>query len=255
MRCAVLGSGSAGNALLVSTGQTTVLVDSGYSVKALEARAAALEFDLAALDAILVTHEHDDHLGGVLPLSRKYDLTIHWTRGTRLAALERHSAAAREVEFSPHTGFAIGDLDILPVAVPHDAREPAQFVFAHEGARLGLLTDLGSITPHVVAAYAGCDALVLEFNHDPALLEGSVYPTSLKRRISSAYGQLSNVQSLDLLARLDTSRLQCLVAAHLSEKTNRPGLVADCLAAQLPAVPATIAPQEGVVPWFDVKAA
>jgi len=114
---------------------------------------------------------------------------------------------------------------------------------------------LGSITPHVVAAYAGCDALVLEFNHDPALLEGSVYPTSLKRRISSAYGHLSNVQSLDLLARLDTSRLQCLVAAHLSEKTNRPGLVADCLAAQLPAVPATIAPQEGVVPWFDVKAA
>lgn len=254
MRCAVLGSGSAGNALLVSTGQTTVLVDSGYSVKALEARAAELDFDLAALDAVLVTHEHDDHLGGVLPLSRKYELAIYWTRGTRLAALDRHGPAANEIEFSPHTAFAVGDLTIEPVAVPHDAREPAQFVFSHGGARLGLLTDLGSITPHVLNAYAGCDALVLEFNHDAALLEDSVYPPSLKRRIAGAYGHLSNAQSLALLERLDKSRLQRLVAAHLSEKTNRPGLVADSLAQHLPNVPAVIAQQDGVVPWFEVPA-
>lgn len=252
MRCALIGSGSAGNAFLLSTGTTTVLVDCGYSIKAFQARAAELEFDPASIDAILVTHEHDDHLGGVLPLSRRFGLEVHWTRGTRMASTGRQGEAHAAVEFSPHAPFILGDLQVIPVPVPHDAREPAQFVFEHAGARVGLLTDLGSLTPHVVETYAACDALVLEFNHEPSLLEASAYPPSLKRRIGSAYGHLSNGQSAALLAKLDTSRLRRLVAAHLSEKTNRPEIVADYLAEHAPGIQAEIARQDGVLPWFEV---
>lgn len=252
MRCALAGSGSAGNALLVAAGNTRLLVDCGYSAKAMEERLQALELSATELDAILVTHEHDDHLGGVLPLARRHDLPVYWTRGTALAARERQGEAADAHEFSPHAAFRIGAIDIQPVPVPHDAREAVQFVFAYGGRKLGLLTDLGAITPHVLEAYAGCDALCLEFNHDPTLLQASAYPSSLKRRIAGDYGHLSNVQSVDLLARLDRSRLQRVVAAHLSERTNHPDLVAQCLEGALPGTRWDIARQDAVLPWFDV---
>jgi len=138
--------------------------------------------------------------------------------------------------------------------VPHDAREPTQFVFSDGCARFGLLTDLGSITPHVLEAYADCDALCLEFNHEPALLEASAYPPSLRRRIAGPWGHLSNAQAGQLLSRLKGPRLTRVIAAHLSEKTNRPDLVADCLARVAPDLDATIAPQHAVVPWFEVGA-
>jgi len=254
MRCALIGSGSAGNALLVQAGETTLLVDCGYSVKAFEARAEQLDFDPRRLSAVLVTHEHDDHLGGVLPLSRRYRVPVHWARGTRMAAAARHGDAAEAHDFSPHASFAIGELTITPVPVPHDAREPTQFVFSDGCARFGLLTDLGSITPHVLEAYADCDALCLEFNHEPALLEASAYPPSLRRRIAGPWGHLSNAQAGQLLSRLKGPRLTRVIAAHLSEKTNRPDLVADCLARVAPDLDATIAPQHAVVPWFEVGA-
>ena len=230
MRCALIGSGSAGNALLVTAGDTRLLVDCGYSIKTFEARAAVLGFDPASLDAILVTHEHEDHLGGVLPLARKYALPVYWSRGTSLAASAKPG--------------------VRPVT--HDAREPTQFVFRHGGVQVGVLTDLGSLTPHVLAAYAACNALILEFNHDPTLLAESAYPATLKARVASAYGHLSNAQSVGFLAQLDTSRLQRLVAAHLSERTNRPTLVAECLAQSVPGVVVEIARQDAVLPWFEV---
>ena len=252
MRCALAGSGSSGNALLVSAGNTRLLVDCGYSVKALEERLQDLELAPDALDAILVTHEHDDHVGGVLPLARRYSLPVYWTRGTALAARERHGEPPESREFSAHAAFRIGDIDVQPVPVPHDAREAVQFVFSGDGQRLGLLTDLGAITPHVLEAYAGCEALCLEFNHDPALLQSSTYPASLKRRIAGDYGHLSNAQSTSLLSRLDRTRLQHVVAAHLSERTNHPDLVAQCLEGVVPGLRWEIARQDAVLPWFDV---
>lgn len=252
MRCALIGSGSAGNALLVATGTTALLVDCGYSIKAFDARAAQLEFNPHDLCAVLVTHEHDDHLGGVLPLSRRYRLPVHWARGTRLVANARHGDAVESRDFSPHAPFTIGDIEVTPVPVPHDAREPTQFIFRHGAQRLGLLTDLGSITPHVLDAYADCDALCLEFNHDTDRLEHSEYPPSLRRRIAGAYGHLSNAQSEQLLSRLKGPRLKRVVAAHLSERTNDPGLVADCLARTAPDLTTVIASQDAVVPWFEV---
>ena len=252
MRCALIGSGSAGNALLVATDTTALLVDCGYSIKAFDARAAQLEFNPRDLCAVLVTHEHDDHLGGVLPLSRRYRLPVHWARGTRLVAHARHGEAVDSQDFSPHAPFTIGDIEITPVPVPHDAREPTQFVFRHGEQTLGLLTDLGSITPHVLEAYADCDALCLEFNHDLDRLAHSEYPPSLRRRIAGSYGHLSNAQSEQLLARLIGPRLKCVIAAHLSERTNDPGLVADCLARTAPDIKTVIASQDAVVPWFEV---
>lgn len=252
MRCALVGSGSAGNALLVATARTALLVDCGYSIKAFDARVAELEFDPRALSAVLVTHEHGDHLDGVLPLSRRYRVPVRWAHGTALAAHARHGDAPDAEPFSPHAPFTIGDIDITPVPVPHDAREPTQFVFHHDGRRLGVLTDLGSITPHVLAAYADCDALCLEFNHDLARLQTSSYPPSLRQRIASAWGHLSNTQAERLLAKLKSPRLKRVVAAHLSERTNHPGLVADCLARVVPEMDTIIASQDAVVPWFDV---
>lgn len=252
LRCALIGSGSAGNALLVASETTALLVDCGYSVKAFAARATALDFDPHALTAVLVTHEHHDHLGGVLPLSRRYRVPVRWARGTALAATARHGDEVEASTFSPHAPFTIGDIDVTPVPVPHDAREPTQFVFRHGGRTLGVLTDLGSATPHVLAAYADCDALCLEFNHELERLLQSDYPPSLRQRVASAYGHLSNAQAEQLLTKLRSPRLCRVVAAHLSERTNHPDLVAACLERCVPDLVTTIASQDEVVPWFEV---
>lgn len=252
MRCALIGSGSAGNGLIVATDTTALLVDCGYSLRTLHARLAELEFDPRALSAVLVTHEHSDHLGGVLPLAKRYGLPIRWARGTALAALARYGTVPAAEAFAPDAAFTIGDIEITPVPVPHDAREPTQFVFRHGTRRLGVLTDLGSATAHLIDAYADCDALCLEFNHDRERLLRSDYPPSLRQRIASANGHLSNAQAAELLRQLTGPRLRRVVAAHLSERTNHPDLVAECLARVVPGIDSTIASQRAVVPWFDV---
>lgn len=257
LRCAMIGSGSAGNATLVAAGDTAVLIDCGYSIKVFEERAAELGFDPAALAAILVTHEHDDHAGGVDALARKYEIPVHATRGTRVATEARIGALPHWQELSAHAGFRLGDLEITPIAVPHDAREPSQFIFEAGGLRLGILTDIGSLTPHVIRQYQTCHAMVLEFNHDPALLAASAYPARLKRRIGGDYGHFSNQQSLQLLRALRDSPLNRVVAAHLSERTNHPELVAECLtgaATEAGGFDWSIAAQSDVLPWFDVEA-
>ncbi len=254
MRFALLGSGSKGNATLVAAGDTVLLIDCGYSVRAFDERAQELGVDPGAIDAVLVTHEHDDHAGGVGGLARRYDLPVYWTRGTALAAAARCGEVVRAQCFSSHAAFTIGDIEIRPVPVPHDAREPSQFVFVHGGARLGLLTDLGSLTPHVLAEYTDCDALIVEFNHDAARLESSGYPVALKRRIAGRYGHLSNADAQTLLARVASPRLRRVIAAHLSEQTNHPELVA----ARLDETAATthfewqLAAQDRVLPWIAV---
>lgn len=253
----MIGSGSAGNATLVMAGKTAVLIDCGYSIKAFEERAADLGFDPASLAAILVTHEHDDHAGGVDALARKYEIPVHATRGTRVATEARIGALPHWQELSAHSGFHLGELEITPIAVPHDAREPSQFIFEASGLRLGILTDIGSLTPHVIRQYQTCHAMVLEFNHDPAQLAASAYPAKLKRRIGGDYGHLSNQQSLQLLRSLQGSPLNRVVAAHLSERTNHPDLVAECLAGVASEVNGfdwSIAAQSDVLPWFSVEA-
>lgn len=195
-----------------------LLIDCGFSVKEAEVRLARLGKTAEQLSAILVTHEHSDHIKGVAALSRRYKLPVYMTPGTY------HSRDLGELPdlqlIHAYKPFSLSGLDVMPVAVPHDAREPSQFVFEYAGLRLGVLTDLGSITPHVEASYQSCHAMLLEANHDPAMLASGPYPPSLKQRVGGQWGHLSNQQAAGFLQRLDTEQMQHLVVAHISQKNN-----------------------------------
>ena len=252
LRFASLGSGSKGNATLVATDETLLLIDCGYSAVEVRRRMAPLGVDPADITAILVTHEHGDHIKGVPVLSRKYGIPVHLTHGTLRGC--RDDGFHRVHVISPHRPFRLGDIDITPYPVPHDTGEPCQFVFTHEGCRLGLLTDAGSITPHMIEALDGCHALMLECNYDPDMLANGPYPPALQRRIDDRFGHLANHQARDLLAALDTSRLRALRLMHLSEKNNHPDLA---LAALRDAVPVCcsdvqVASQGGGFGWVDL---
>ena len=251
MRFASLGSGSRGNATLVEAGQTRLLVDCGYPLRELERRLEALGLCAEALTAILVTHEHTDHVRGVGPLARRHGIPVWSSAGTARAASLGDVPTLRV--FSSHAGaFAIGDVEVAPYAVPHDAREPCQFVFAAAGRRLGVLTDAGRVTPHILASLGGVQALLLECNHDTHMLAHGPYPPTLRARVGGPLGHLSNDQAAGLLARLDHSRLSHLVAGHLSEKNNCPELAAQALLAVSPELGPrlSILCQDSVSRWF-----
>lgn len=227
IRLASLGSGSKGNGTLVESGNSCVLVDCGFSVRETERRLARLGRTATDLTAILVTHEHSDHGRGVLPLARKYRLPIILTAGTARAL---NPAGADEVRvIDTRNPFAVGSFEVTPVAVPHDAREPVQFIFARDGRRVGVLTDLGCITPHVVESFNGCDGLLIEANHDPDMLAHGPYPPALKRRVGGDWGHLSNQQCAGLLARIDRRCLQLVVLGHISQHNNTVALVEEAV--------------------------
>jgi phosphoribosyl 1,2-cyclic phosphodiesterase len=228
-----LGSGSSGNATVVeaTSGITTtrLLVDAGFSLKELEMRLARAGLGIDDLDAIFITHEHGDHVGCALALSARHDLPLWMSRGTWRALGEPVAPAglrfARDDE-----SIAVGDLELLPFTVAHDAAEPLQLRCGDGGVQLVVLTDLGSITSHMIERVVGCDALILECNHDPAMLAASRYPASLKARIGGRFGHLSNEIAVEILARCMSARLSHLVAAHLSRENNRPELARAALA-------------------------
>lgn len=232
IRFASLGSGSAGNALLVEHGATCLMLDCGFGLRETVARLLRLGRAPSDLAGILVTHEHGDHVAGVFRLARKFGLPVWMTHGTWAGCREADSELDLRI-IDSHRSLSIGDLEVLPFPVPHDAREPVQFVFSGSGVRLGVLTDIGEPTAHVCEMLSGCAGLVLEFNHDAEMLERSAYPVSLKRRIAGRYGHLENSVAAKLLGRIDCSRLQTLVAAHLSERNNRPELAVGAVARAL----------------------
>ncbi|WP_298634274.1 MBL fold metallo-hydrolase [uncultured Umboniibacter sp.] len=227
IRIASLGSGSRGNATIVECGTTRLLIDCGFNLKTIEARAAEAAFELSSLTAILVTHEHSDHIGGVSKLARRYKLPVYTSVGTWYA---KPQADVPQLNFlCSHSSLTIGDVLVHPVAVPHDAREPIQFVFEYLGLRLGVLTDLGSISAHVAQVVSDLDGLLIEFNHCSERLHVGSYPPSLKRRVGGDFGHLNNYQALEFVQQLDHQRLQLLVAGHISEQNNCPELVTTLL--------------------------
>lgn len=232
IRFASLGSGSAGNSLLVESGDTCLMLDCGFGLRETVARLARLGRQPADLTGILVTHEHGDHLGGAFRLARKFSLPVWMTHGTWCAARESDAGLGLRI-IGSDCPRVIGRLEVQPFPVPHDAREPVQYVFSDSVHRLGILTDIGEITPHVRDVLSGCDALVLECNHDAAMLAASSYPLSVKRRIAGRFGHLENSAAAGLLGQIDCSRLQHLVAAHLSERNNSPSLAVGALARAL----------------------
>ncbi len=252
MRVASLGSGSRGNATLVAQDQTLLMIDCGFGLREVERRAARLGVDLASLDAILVTHEHSDHASGVAALARRYSLPVYLTHGTLASGRVQGDLDFRS--FDADSTLRIGALTAHAVAVPHDAREPVQYVLESAAHRVGVLTDLGSATPHVVEAFQGCELLLLEFNHDRRMLGSGPYPPALQRRVGGSWGHLSNTQAADLLAGLDPGRIQKLVVAHISEKNNTRELVEAIIAERFPDLLPRLgwACQEHGFPWLDL---
>ncbi len=256
MKFASLGSGSEGNALLISTQsgttKTTVMLDCGFGIRETERRLARLNMTPADIAGIIVTHEHQDHIGGAFKFARRHRLPVWLTFGTYQAT--RFRCDDVETHYCRDgTGFAIGDLELSPYTVPHDAREPVQYVASNGTLRLGILTDAGHATPHLIAALGACDALVLECNHDRTMLRNSTYPQSLKQRIGGHYGHLSNEAAAEILKELNKSQLKRIVGAHLSLTNNTVELaraaLKDVVADQ---VEVMIACQNTGFDWIDV---
>lgn len=227
MRFASLGSGSKGNGTLIEYGDTCVLLDLGFNVRETCQRLARLDRSPLDIKAIIVTHEHADHIKGVGPFARKFGTPVYMTFGTHGSG--RAGALPRLHAINCHESLTIGALEVTPVTVPHDAREPCQFVFSGGDRHLGVLTDLGHITPHVVDQYRQLDGLLLECNHDPQLLIDGPYPWPLKRRVGGDHGHLNNAQAASLLDSIEQGGIQHLVVSHISEQNNTPGHARDAI--------------------------
>lgn len=221
----VLASGSKGNATLVCSERTRILVDAGLSAKELCRRLDGTPVRPKDLDGIVLSHEHQDHVRGCGTLCRRCGCPVYLSGGTLENLPPQVGTLPHRRIFQSGSGFTIGDLSVHPFAVSHDAGEPAGFVIEHDGCRLGICTDLGVATELVKARLAGCHGLVLEANHDMQLLIDGPYPWELKQRIRSRHGHLSNTDSFALLEHLHHARLQAVVFAHLSEVNNDPQLV------------------------------
>lgn len=259
MKFASLGSGSEGNALLISSeagdARTTVMLDCGFGIRETERRLARVGLLPADLDGIVVTHEHQDHVGGVFKFARRHRIPVWLSFGTYQAV--QRDCKDVELQFCRDGDrLDIGSLRLHPYTVPHDAREPVQYVADDGRYRLGVLTDAGHATAHLVDALGGCDALMLECNHDRQMLADSAYPPSLKQRIGGAYGHLSNCTSAEILDALDRSRLRTVVGAHLSKQNNTAELArsAICSVVDTATVSVMIACQDDGFDWVSLAA-
>lgn len=224
MRVAVLGSGSAGNAVLVCAGSTRILVDAGFSGRALEERLGTLEVAPEDIAAIVVTHDHRDHTRGMGVFARRHATPLHMTGPTRRACADLLRGSESVVEYRAGWPFSVGELRIEPFLTVHDAADPVgvAVVDTRSECRLGIATDLGRPTAQIRHALSLCDLLVLEANHDELMLHTGPYPAAVKRRIASSHGHLSNQAAAQLALELLHPRLAGVVLAHLSNECNRP---------------------------------
>jgi phosphoribosyl 1,2-cyclic phosphodiesterase len=255
-----LGSGSAGNATVVEARcgaqVSRLLIDCGLSVKELSKRLAQADLNLDDLDAVFVTHEHADHIGHTQQLAKRTSLPVWMSRGTALASgVLEWGLPSDQLHFAKDgQPISLGALQLQPFTVPHDAREPLQLRCSDGAHSLGVLTDLGHGSDHVVQALQACHALLLECNHDSELLSQSAYPSFLKKRIAGPLGHLSNAESAQLASALRHDGLNLLVAAHLSERNNRPDMAQTVLSLALDCAPEDIPvadPLNGT-PWYTV---
>ncbi len=253
LRFSSLGSGSRGNAALVESGNTSILVDCGFSVKQMETRLERLARNAGNLTAILITHEHSDHVAGLAALTQRYRTPVWVTRGTFQGLKDKNIP---EVNFfNSHKPFSIGDILVTPAPVPHDAREPTQFVFEANGKRLGMLSDVGKVTPHIERLFTKLDSIFIESNHCINMLSVGPYPRFLKERVGSGLGHLSNDQCAAFLKKISCDKMQHIVAAHISDKNNSPTLVqkvlGEALGWELDAI--KVASQDRGIGWCEVS--
>jgi phosphoribosyl 1,2-cyclic phosphodiesterase len=253
MRFASLGSGSKGNSTIVESDTACVMVDCGFGLRNACTRLERIGKSPEDLTAIIVTHEHSDHWKGIGALSAKYNIPVYLSAGS-LKAKEIQSGEALFNCIDSHKDFYVGDICIKPVPVPHDAREPIQYILSNGKVQLGILTDLGHFTPHVISSYSKCDALLLECNYDDHMLLDGPYPRFLKDRVSGMFGHLSNRQAADLLLALDLSRLKTLVIGHISAKNNDVSLIKAAIEPLCGEdIVLSFADQESGSPWMEIK--
>lgn len=253
MRFASLGSGSKGNSTVVESDTACVMVDCGFGLRNACTRLERIGKSPEDLTAIIVTHEHSDHWKGIGALSAKYNIPVYLSAGS-LKAKQIESGEALFNCIDSHRDFYVGDICIKPVPVPHDAREPIQYILSNGKVQLGILTDLGHFTPHVVSSYSKCDALLLECNYDDDMLLDGPYPRFLKDRVSGMFGHLSNRQAADLLLALDLSRLKTLVIGHISAKNNDVSLIKAAIEPLCGEdIVLSFADQESGSPWMEIK--
>ena len=263
MRLAVLGSGSAGNSLIVESGGRRLLIDAGFSCRQIERRLESLGVDARHLDALLLTHEHQDHCRGVDVLARRYSLPIYATQGTldgcslsaEAVALARTVRSGRPFEVPESRGFSVEAF-----GVPHDAREPVGFVIEDdEGCRIGLASDLGSRSQLAWGRLQDLDCLVIETNHDLQMLRTGPYPWYLKQRVASRHGHLSNHDAAAGAAELLGDRLSSVVLYHLSRTNNLPALAVQAMGERLERAGSSaqiiLSEQDEPTPWLDVRSA
>ena len=256
LRFRSLGSGSSGNSTLVEALGLLpfrMLIDCGLGIRQLSLRLGEAGLLPGDIHAIFITHDHGDHIGCALTLALRYRIPVWMSHGTYLAIGSPDFDGLLHIA---RDGKAIdlGGLQLMPFTVPHDAREPLQLSCTDGSAKLGILTDLGHATPHVMTHLQGCDALLLECNHDTELLSQSIYPPFLKRRVGGQYGHLSNQAAADIARALTHSSFTHLVAAHLSVQNNRPDLVQEVISRALGCNSSDIvvAGASSGTPWLQV---
>ncbi len=233
MRLCPLSSGSSGNSIFLSAGDTCVLIDAGLTAQTILQGLTTLNVSVGDIQGILITHEHTDHVRGAAVLARRWHVPIYAKSGaaSQLAATLPQNFPIRIL---PSEGIRFGSLRVHPFPVPHDAAEPVGFVFEYHKMRVAVATDLGSITSQVKKALSGCQVIVLEANHDELMLANGPYPDFLKERIRSRYGHLSNRQAARALKDAWHDDLQHVVLAHISRHNNDPILARDTVAAAFP---------------------
>lgn len=259
MKVAVLGSGSGGNSILVCAEDTNLLVDAGFSGKRIAERLELLGVSPDDVHGIVVTHDHGDHTKGMGVFARRHGTPIYMTEATHKSCGRLLRGEERIVEYRASRAFHVGSLRVEPFITVHDAVDPVGVTIAdpRTGVRLGVATDLGRPTGQIRHALSGCDMLVLEANHDELLLHESPYPASVKRRITSSHGHLSNQAAAQLACELLHPRLACVVLAHLSREANRPELAREVIGAALRKAGwrghLEVATQDDPTPLFDVE--
>jgi len=259
LRAAVLGSGSGGNAVVVESDGFRVLIDAGFSCKELERRMRLVAIDPSTISAVLLTHEHEDHIKGVDRFARKHHLPVYLTAGTMLGTVLGDEVVPRTVRIESGRPFEVGPFAVEAFSIPHDAREPVGFVLQDRaGRRLGLAGDIGCRTQLAWGRLADLDCLLLETNHDLEMLRSGPYPWALKQRVAGRHGHLSNREAADGLPELLADRLRFVVLYHLSRTNNLPALsgaeVAETLAREGSAAEIVISSQFEPSSWLEVGA-
>lgn len=254
LRFAVLGSSSSGNAMLVFTEKTRILVDNGFSYRKLSETLGTIGILPESLDAVLVTHEHTDHVRGLGPLSRKTGVPIFMTRGCAECLPPYTGNIANLVRFESGDSLAFKDIEVTSFAVCHDAADPVNYTFKSQDAKLGTATDFGHCSQLTRARLAGSHALVIESNYCPDMLRRGPYPPQVQQRIHSRNGHLSNHDVQQLLKDLSHDALRLVVLTHISRENNTPDLACMLAREALGDLPVNVlaAPADSASPVFEI---